>query len=300
LKTSVIIPSYNPTLKLAETLEKLVPQAILIYELIIIIDSDNYGDFAKSLAHKYSPAFKIKIYPQPNSGRAKSRNKGAEICSGDIIIFLDDDMLAEKDLIEKHIQYHLKNPGIILSGNGYRNPECAKYDFGKYLINVEKIWKKESSDVGETTFQKFNFTACNLSLPKKIFQQLGGFDTHFSDAEDFDFAVRAIKSGIRIIYDRTLLAWHNDWPEIDTYIKRQNEYLMAKKEIQKLHPDYLEYFPYLQSKQRNKVKRLFAAIIRTTVGKWVISKNSIFGMLPISIKFFLYRISISSNLNINK
>lgn len=300
MKTSVIIPSYNPALKLPETLEKLVPQATFIDELIIVIDNNIYNDFAKSLVDKYGGAVKIKIFQQANSGRAISRNAGVEISSGDIIIFLDDDMLAEKDLIEKHIQYHVDNPGIIVSGNGYRNPGGANYDFDKFLIRMEEDWKKASIDKGMVTLKKFNFTACNMSLTKKVFKELGGFDSRFSDGEDFDFAVRAVNNGIRIMYDRTLLAWHNDWPEIGIYIKRQNEYLLAKMKIIKAHPDYLNYFPNLKVAEASRAKKITSSIIRATIGKWVISKNVIFKILPLRIKFLFYRISISCYSNINK
>lgn len=300
MKTSIIIPSYNPTLKLPQTLEKLVPQSSFINELIILIDNDNYTEFTQSLVEKYLPSFKIKIYSQPNSGRAISRNKGAELSSGDILIFLDDDMLAEKNLIEKHIQYHLKSSDVIVSGNGYRNPEDATNSFRKFLIKMEQEWKKDNTVVEEVTLQKFNFTACNMSLSKNLFDQLGGFDTRFSDGEDFDFAVRAINIGIRIMYDKTLLAWHNDWPEIGTYIKRQNEYISAKNEIIKVHPDYLKYFPNLQIEQRSKIKKFVSSIVRSTIGKWVIKKNRIFEIFPLSFKFVLYRATISAYSNINR
>jgi GT2 family glycosyltransferase len=300
LKTSIVIPSYNPTLKLPETLEKLVSQTSLIDELIIIVDSNNYSDFVKSLVEKYSSVLKIKIYPQANSGRAASRNKGAGLSTGDIIVFLDDDMQAEKGLIEKHIHYHLKNPGIIVSGNGYRNPENATHSFEKYLIKIEEEWKKENTNTGEVTLQKFNFTACNMSLPKSIFHQLGGFDTNFSDGEDFDFAVRAINKGIPIRYDRRLLAWHNDWPDIGTYIRRQNEYTIAKQEIIKVHPDYLRDFPNMKIADSGKFKKAISATIRATIGRLIVSKSNFFKILPLRIKFFLYKITISSYSNINR
>jgi|SRR6185312_2541313 len=300
MKVSLVIPSYNPTLKLPATLDRLVLQSALIDELIVIIDNDKHNDFAKLLEEKYSSILKIKVFPQPNSGRAISRNRGVELSSGDIIIFLDDDMLAENNLVEKHIGYHLKNPGIIVSGNGYRNPADATYDFGKFLIEMEKDWKKNDIDTHEITLKKFDFTACNMSLPKNVFQQLGGFDTRFSDSEDFDFAIRAINQNIKIIYDSTLLAWHNDWPNIDKYIKRQNEYTAAKVNVFKIRPEYLVYFPNLQVTERSIIKKLVSGIIRQTVGKWVISQKGIFKMLPVFIKFPLYRITIFSYSNIGK
>jgi len=300
LKTSVIIPSYDPTKKLSVTLESLKEQFSFIDELIVIVDNDIYGDFLKSLEEKYSPVINIKIFPQANAGRARSRNRGVELSTGDLIIFLDDDMLVEGRLIEKHISYHSKNKGVIVSGNGYRNPIDATSHFGKFLIEMENGWKEQSPEIGEITFKAFNFTACNMSLPKICFEQLNGFDPRFKDGEDFDFAVRAINSGIPILYDRSLLAWHNDWPEIDTFIRRQNEYTSAKNEIAKAHPKYLKHFPNLITSQANSGKKFLASIVRGTIAKSVIAKNRIFEALPLSIKFIFYRLVISSYSSINR
>ena len=295
MKTSVVIPSYNPALKLPETLHLLAEQYESIDELILVIDHTNFQNLSKPLVEKYSAIFNLKIVEQKDSGRGKSRNKGAEVCSGDLIIFFDDDMLPEKDLIKKHIQYHIQKPGIILSGNGYRNPEDAKYDFGKYLVKMEDGWKKAVNGIGEITFEKFNFTACNMSLPKNIFEQLGGFDTRFSDGEDFDFAVRAIDKKIRVVYDNTLLAWHNDWPEISTYIKRQAEYRKAKKEIFKAHPEYLAHFAQMLPKEKGWSTRFLDFLLKSPLTWFVTSQNSIFAALPCNMRFRLYELAIAVN-----
>lgn len=300
MKTSIIIPSYNPTLKLPETINKLIPQSSFIDELIIIIDNENYAEYAKFLEDKYADKLHIKAFSQPNSGRAVSRNRGVEISTGDIIIFLDDDMLAESNLLEKHIQYHLKRPGIIVAGNGYRNPAEATCDFGKFLVEMEKGWKKYGMAVREITLSRFDFTACNMSLPKSLFKQLSGFDTRFSDGEDFDFAVRALQKDVTVIYDATLLAWHNDWPGIEGYIKRQNEYLEARMKILRTIPQYMEYFPGLKITKGNSLKKIISFLIRKTVRPWVISSNSLFKILPLKCKFFFYRLVIFACSDINR
>ncbi len=295
MKTSVIIPSYNPVLKLPETLEKLIPQADFIDELIVIIDNTNYTDFATSLAEKYAATLKIKVFPQENSGRGKSRNRGVELAMGDLIIFLDDDMLAESNLIESHIKYHLECPDIIVSGNGYRNPANAAYDFGKYLIQMENGWKTKSPIKEDVSLERFNFTSSNMSLPKKIFQQLGGFDTRFSDGEDFDFAVRAINKGISVKYDRDLKAWHNDWPDIKSFLRRQREYTNAKNEIFKVHPEYVKHFPNMVPREAKGYKKSLANLLKYPLLNFVASDNVIFAPLPIKWKFMLYNIAISFN-----
>ena len=299
LRTSVIIPSFNPQLKLSATLDTLLPQSSLIDELIIIIDNDTCTDFIKLLTIKYSTNLNIKVFPQANSGRAKSRNRGAELSTGDILIFLDDDMLAEKDLIKKHLQYHTENQNIIASGNGYRNPKDATSDFNKFLVKMENEWKEKSLDKGEISITNFNFTACNMSLPKTLFAKLGAFDTRLTDAEDFDFGVRALQKNVKIIYDRTLLAWHSDWPSIDTFIKRQNEYSEAKSKLLTIHPEYIKSFPSLEIKKSSYIKKASAKIIRTILGKQLIHTRWGERILPINLKFFLYRTIISSYSYIN-
>ncbi len=166
---SLIIPSFNPALKLPDTLNSLVSQREFIYELILVIDHNNFAKFPKELMEKYQAIFNLKIVKQADSGRAKSRNKGAEVSTGEILIFLDDDMLIEPGLIEKHVRRHKNENDIILTGNGYRNPSAATDDFGKFLIDMELPWMEKVKEVSHVTLDTFTFTACNMSLPRKLF-----------------------------------------------------------------------------------------------------------------------------------
>src|SRR5271170_6537228 len=100
LKTSLIIPSYNPELKLPQTLNALIGQAKWIDEMIIVADKKNSIEEVKSILQPYSGKFNLKIITNEASGRGRSRNKGAEASTCDLLIFLDDDMLAENNLIE--------------------------------------------------------------------------------------------------------------------------------------------------------------------------------------------------------
>lgn len=295
IKVSVVIPSFNPELKLSDTLDSLVPQSQFIDEVIIIIDLSNYQYFTKAMEEKYATLLKINSYSLENSGRGKSRNRGTELSTGDIIVFLDDDMIAEKDLIEKHIRFHTRKPDSIVSGNGYRNPKGANYDFGKYLIEIESSWKEKTKGIGTVTFQNFNFSACNMSVPIGIFRLLGGFDTRFSDGEDFDFAVRAIQANLPVYYDGTIAAWHNDWPEIDVLIKRQREYTLAKIEIFKIHPGYNKLFPKMIPKQTGALKKILIFLLKKPINNFVNIRNNIFTHFPLKVKFFFYNITIFIN-----
>lgn len=297
---SLIIPSYNPALKLPETLNTLASQREFIDELILVIDHHNFDNFHPELLQKYKDTFNLKIVKQPDSGRAKSRNKGAEASSGDLLVFLDDDMLIADGLIEKHSQRHKDAGDIILTGNGYRNPAMATDDFRKYLTNMEKPWREKVKDIKEVSLDNFTFTACNMSVPRKIFFELDGFDTRFPDGEDFDFAVRALFKNFKIFYDNSLTAWHNDWPDTTTFINRQREYTNAKKIIFQAHPEYLEYFPHMLPVESKGIKKGIASLFKSPLKWFVTSGNVIFAGLPQKVKFFMYNYTIAFNSISNK
>jgi GT2 family glycosyltransferase len=296
MNVSVIIPSYNPTMHLEKTVDSLIHQSKHIQQLVIVIDNEEHHAFADTLMHKYKNNFRLlTVHVQANGGRAKARNKGARISEGDLLFFLDDDMFAEKDLVEKHLAYHAANPSTIVIGNGYRNPNDAKDDFAKYIIKVEKSWHPKENGPVKVGYNNFNFTACNMSIPMTEFTRLGGFDEKLRDAEDFDFGARALKHAINIIYDSDITAWHSDWPDITGFIRRHNEYTKAKRELVKIHKEYLESFPALIPQEPGILKKIVLIIFKDTICKGVLHNVAMFRALPLSLRFLLYRLTISAN-----
>ena len=300
MKLSVCIPSYNPELKLSTTLDSLISQKEFINEIVIVIDNDIHEQQVGLLRKKYSTVFNLFVVTQANSGRARARNRAAEIATGDVLFFLDDDMLAESSLVQKHFEYQKANPETIIVGNGYNNPADAKDDFSKYIIKMGLSWQYESEPVQVVSFEKFVFTACNMSISKRLFNKLNGFDDRLKDAEDFDMGIRALKQGVKIIYDRTLTAWHNDWPDIKAFIKRNNEYAKGRKELLDIHPEYVSVFPDMVLASTSIIKKTILSICRVAICPFVISSGFIFNKLPLMFKFKLYKLTISAYASINR
>jgi GT2 family glycosyltransferase len=298
MKLSVCIPSYNPTVTLTTTVDSLISQKQLIDELVIVIDNKDYTKQVDELQKKYVGVFKLLITMQQlNTGRAGARNKCAEIANGDIILFLDDDMIAEDNLIQKHLEYHTQKGECILSGSGYSNPSEAKTSFRKFIVNTEISWQKDIPINNIITYDKFTLTACNMSMPASLFKKLKGFDAQLKDGEDFDFGVRALDNGIRVFYDAKIIAWHNDNADLKKIIRRLNEYNRGRVDILKLHPEYLKKFPHFLPKAPGFVKKTMKAICRYTIAPFVLADSFVFRVLPLKIKFILYRVTIAAHVN---
>ena len=85
---SVIIPAYNAEKTILETIESVLKQTFLDFELIIINDGsqDSTVEIISSLQDS-----RIKLFCYPNSGLSASRNRGIFHATGDYISFLDAD-----------------------------------------------------------------------------------------------------------------------------------------------------------------------------------------------------------------
>ncbi len=96
LNISVVVPVYNGGKYLAQCLDMLLHQSYKELEIIIVNDgsTDDTAQVAELYAEKYKD---IKYIHHPNQGLSITRNRGAEVATGDYIHFLDVDDLINLD-----------------------------------------------------------------------------------------------------------------------------------------------------------------------------------------------------------
>ena len=98
-KVSIIVPVYNVQKYLEECLKSLMNQSYNNLEIILVDDgsTDNSGKICDEYAKKDS---RIIIIHQKNFGAANAKNKGLDICSGELVTFMDSDDIVELNWIE--------------------------------------------------------------------------------------------------------------------------------------------------------------------------------------------------------
>ena len=106
MKFSIVIPLYNKALYIKETLQSLVNQTKLPYEIIVVDDKSTDDSlkitkdfFRKTPLHFNEVIIQI-IELENNYGIGYARNKGFSKASGDVVSFLDADDLYANDLIK--------------------------------------------------------------------------------------------------------------------------------------------------------------------------------------------------------
>ena len=102
IKMTIIIPSYNSSLYVIETIESVIAQTYKNIEILVIDDGST--DNTRLLLYNYIKNGKIKYIYKENGGVSVARNTGIENATGDVIAFLDADDVLLPTSVEKRIR----------------------------------------------------------------------------------------------------------------------------------------------------------------------------------------------------
>ncbi|SES46444.1 glycosyltransferase family 2 protein [Psychrobacillus sp. OK032] len=117
IKVSIIMPSYNKYEYVSLSLYCLLGQTFDFSSFEVILVDDCSSDNTSHIPKEFDPPFKFKyVRPSKNQGRSRVRNLGIQLAEGEVIIFLDAEMLTEPNFIENHYKHHINDKNIVVSG----------------------------------------------------------------------------------------------------------------------------------------------------------------------------------------
>lgn len=212
MNLSVVIPTRNRQAILAGCLEYLTRQSMGSMAFEVIVVADRCTDQTTDVAQQFFGSGKLRgqVIPSHGAGAGAARNLGFRQAAGDLILFLDDDVYAAPDLLERHIQFHKENPGDPLALLGFVtwHPDVQPTPFMEWMEQGPLFAFHSLSD-GQEAHWKFFYT-CNVSLKRQLLLKTGGFDEDFkqSGLEDSEFGFRLHSAGMRLFYRRSAWGYH--------------------------------------------------------------------------------------------
>ena len=112
-KVSIITPCYNGEKYISETIESVIAQSYLNWEMLIIDDGSE--DDSIEIIRKYANVDqRIHMLQQKNSGSAAARNNGIRNATGQYIALLDADDIWLPDFLEKQIAFMKKKDACVV------------------------------------------------------------------------------------------------------------------------------------------------------------------------------------------
>lgn len=205
---SVVIPTFNRRARLGRVLAALASQTFPRDEFEVVLVSDGSTDGTDDYLESSNVPLPIVAVSQPNAGPAAARNRGVEIANGDLVLFVDDDVVAAPDLVEQHAKTHQRDgAGLVVIG-----PMLTPPDF---RMNAWVSWEQAmlykqyaAMKRGDWTATFRQFYTGNASLARSTLLDAGGFDTRFRRAEDVELAYRLDEAGCRFDFNPDAVGWH--------------------------------------------------------------------------------------------
>jgi glycosyltransferase involved in cell wall biosynthesis len=222
MKISVVIPTYNRQDNLKTTLNSFTNQTFSDFELVVADDgsTDGTAEMLKAL----SLPFPIKHCWQKNAGRSAARNLGTRTALGEIILFVDDHIVPDRELVERHLACHHKYQGTDLGAVRGRmefidRPQDAPQQPGPLSLAA-----RISLLLGEQ--DPLRFHTGNVSVAKEAWQKVGGFDESIKEYgfEDQEFGYRLKRAGYRIKVELAAVGYIFKVP-----VPREKEYDKARQ-----------------------------------------------------------------------
>jgi len=243
---SVIIPTFNRLNDLRRVLAAVQRQrdgATGEVQLVVVDDGSTDGT-AEWLKIQRSRG-DVMALSQPNAGPAAARNRGAAIATGEILLFLGDDTEPVDGWLLGHLEEHRLfgsqgEPVAVVGYSGF--PDDHDTPFCRFINEFgAQFGYALIEDPGLVPFNFF-YTS-NVSIPRRIFTELGGFREDFAAAawEDIEFAYRATKLGLRLRYQPRARTVHHHRIQPRTFCRRQRTSGRAGAVFAGLHPELEEF-----------------------------------------------------------
>jgi glycosyltransferase involved in cell wall biosynthesis len=228
---SIVIPTYNRKPILEKCLQALEqqqfnPTQVEGYEVVVVDDgsSDRTVGWLTASASAFPH---VRLFQQDHQGPAAARNLGVEKASGDIIIFIDSDLVVTKTFLQAHAdgleegrrqkakggtqKAEDPSPSLPLTPSlpPSSTPPPPLFTYGR-VINTCNFDDPTSEPYKITDFSAAYFATGNVAIARYWLEQAGLFDTRFQmyGWEDLELGVRLKNLGLTLVKCPAAVGYH--------------------------------------------------------------------------------------------
>lgn len=234
---SVVVPTYNRAHALQRMLRPLLRDPAAM-EVIVVVDGsrDSSVEVISRLATEEA---RLRCILIGNSGEMAAREAGARAARGEIILFIDDDVLVGPGLVAGHALRHTERKGRVVVGyipvriSAVRaSDEFASRIYAREYEDRCAIYERDV----ETVLREL--WAGNFSMPRADCLAIGMANPNYTERyhPDRDFGIRCLAAGLSGVFDRSLRATHLHERSLEGFARDARSQGAARVLTHRLHP----------------------------------------------------------------
>jgi len=225
---SIIIVNYNTKRTTAKCLKSVFAYCTSAKEVIVV--DNNSSDGSGEFLEKNFPSVKI-LKNKKNLGFARANNQGAAQARGDILFFLNSDVLIQRNIISviEEDLYQYNNRGVAapsLLTEQRVEQEHSHGDFpGLFSLVVNKLKTGKKKKTKDGIIETDWVSGAALAVKKRVYDRVGGFDEgFFMYFEDIDLCRRIKDQGYKVIQDKRISLIHRGGVSFGNAYKKKKQY----------------------------------------------------------------------------
>ncbi|MEU8384471.1 glycosyltransferase family 2 protein, partial [Streptosporangium sp. NPDC048865] len=225
LRVSVVIPAHDCQEALDRTLAGLAAQTYPAHLMEVVVSDD--GSDPPLRVPEITPAnTRLVRVPEGRWGRGWARQTGAAAAAGDILHWVDSDMILDREHVEAHMRWHHLAPYAVVMGDVRFTPDGSGPSAREVFSAVdagdaEKLFDESAPHewragvLEETRWLRDSgagayrlHSGATTSVPVALLRSVGGVNTTLNMGEDTDLGFRLAQAGAVFVPDPRARAWH--------------------------------------------------------------------------------------------
>lgn len=210
MRVSCIIPTLGRGKILCDTIGMLLAQSHRPHEVIIIDQTEAHDEVTRQALTEWETKRCIGWLHQKELNASLARNTGALAATGDVLLFLDDDIEIKTDFVASHVRNYGDPDIVAVAGQVLEGRRHVVSNLPAAAENEDFGWIYFPKNYGNRCLTHW-MTSTNFSIRKDIFVSVGGMDANYLKGafrEESDFAQRFQRAGYRFLFDPEASLYH--------------------------------------------------------------------------------------------
>lgn len=213
ISLDVVVPTFRCDYEQLTNILRLPVPDKLSVRFVVVLDNPLHHAVFDRMEQEHSTNCAVRLRRNPvNAGASQTRNRGLSECTGDYVLFLDDDVAPQSDLLFRYLEYMVAHPGAAgFVGSTVLPPPATPRQHGIRLVGCTHFWTIATvADPSQLLPWGITANLCvrrveGLWFHPDLFPKAGG-------GEDIDFCIRVYQHwDVAGLVPAPLAVVHHPW-----------------------------------------------------------------------------------------